>query len=434
MPAGVGFKIEAGQQVHLNLHVFNIGEAALTGTSGVEIQTISADEVVHEAETFLPGAFGFAIPQNQEYSYSSNCDIAEEQYIFALFRAACISSAGTSSPSSPSAARRRSCGTKTTSSRPRPSLRSIQSSFSPGDRITSTCSWFYPPNPDGPETVQQGDSSTEEMCFGITMRYPRLNLDLNSEPSCTDEQDFWCAKGPIRRASNMGIDRKRVAGQTGGRGGAGPPAPQEQVIAAPTLGRAWHPSCRRARRIRTKERLMARPRFSLSTVTLAGLLALGGIGACSTATAEDRDLIEGSDDGEAGEAPDDPQDDGDDAPSEDDGETTDKIRPATSTPICSPPPHIVYDGGIEAGARHRRCSEPLGGCRQHRRESEQLAEAAVAGAARRSGRDVSASRRLLGDVRMSELEACASVEERPVIEFSPILRVECISGKRSVTS
>ena len=79
---------------------------------------------------------------------------------------------------------------------------------------------------------------------------------------------------------------------------------------------------------------MARPRFSLSTVTLAGLLALGGIGACSTATAEDRDLIEGSDDGEAGEAPDDPQDDGADAPSEDDGETTDKIRPATSTPIC----------------------------------------------------------------------------------------------------
>src|SRR5687768_365323 len=56
MPAGVGFKIEAGQQVHLNLHVFNTGDAALTGTSGVEIQTISADEVVHEAETFLPGA------------------------------------------------------------------------------------------------------------------------------------------------------------------------------------------------------------------------------------------------------------------------------------------------------------------------------------------------------------------------------------------
>jgi hypothetical protein len=46
---------------------------------------------------------------------------------------------------------------------------------------------------------------------------------------------------------------------------------------------------------------MARPRSSLSTVTLAGLL--GGIGACSTATAEDRDLIERSDDGEAGQAP-----------------------------------------------------------------------------------------------------------------------------------
>ena len=60
----------------------------------------------------------------------------------------------------------------------------------PGDRITSTCSWFYPANPDGPETVLQGDSSTEEMCFGITMRYPRLNLDLDSEPSCTDEEDF----------------------------------------------------------------------------------------------------------------------------------------------------------------------------------------------------------------------------------------------------
>jgi hypothetical protein len=189
MPAGVGFKIEAGQQVHLNLHVFNTGEAALTGTSGVEIQTISADEVVHEAETFLPGAFGFAIPQNQEYSYSSNCDIAEEQYIFALFPH--MHQLGRHFKSE------LTIGGETQvlwdedyqfEAQTFASFDPIK--LSPGDRITSTCSWFYPPNPDGPETVQQGDSSTEEMCFGITMRYPRLNLDLNSEPSCTDEQDF----------------------------------------------------------------------------------------------------------------------------------------------------------------------------------------------------------------------------------------------------
>ena len=185
LPAGVGFRIAAGQQIHLNLHLFNTSDAATSGTSGVEVQTLPADAVEHEAEMFAPGAFGFQIPQNQEYSYSSNCDITEEQHIFALFPhmhqlgrhlKTEITTGGETSTLWDEDYR--FDGQTFTSFEP--------VTLRPGDRIRTTCTWFLPPDPDRLTVIGWGNSSKEEMCYAIMMRYPRL-IGPGDSIDCTDE-------------------------------------------------------------------------------------------------------------------------------------------------------------------------------------------------------------------------------------------------------
>src|SRR5262245_30004364 len=79
LPEGVGVKIPAGMQVHVNLHLFNVTEGQMTGRSGVEILPLTASEVVNEAEMFLPGPFNFMLPPNQQSTATGTCTLAEEQ-------------------------------------------------------------------------------------------------------------------------------------------------------------------------------------------------------------------------------------------------------------------------------------------------------------------------------------------------------------------
>jgi copper type II ascorbate-dependent monooxygenase-like protein len=185
MPPGVGVVIEAGQQIHVNLHVFNTGTSTLSGTSGVEILPLDRSAVEHEAEVFPPGPYGFQIPPNQEYSFSSTCPIREEQHIFAIF---------------PHMHQRgRHLKSELTIGGQRQVLWDDDFQFdaqqyarfdpiqlSAGDTVTTTCTWFYEQEPGGRPMITWGQSSEDEMCFGILMRYPRVSRpeDLGR---CTDE-------------------------------------------------------------------------------------------------------------------------------------------------------------------------------------------------------------------------------------------------------
>jgi hypothetical protein len=186
LPDGVGVIIEAGQQVHLNLHVFNTGSAVLEGTSGVEVLTLAADAVEHEAEMFLPGPYGFQIPPNQEYSYGSNCAITAEQHIFALFPH--MHQLGTHFKTE------LTVGGVSQVLWDKEYLFDAQefARFEPvtlnaGDTIRTTCTWMYPQEPGGRPVIGWGDSSQDEMCFSIMMRWPRLNVPEEGI-GCTDEQ------------------------------------------------------------------------------------------------------------------------------------------------------------------------------------------------------------------------------------------------------
>jgi Copper type II ascorbate-dependent monooxygenase, C-terminal domain len=54
-PPGIGMKITAGQQVHINLHLFNAGDSTLTGTSGIDVKEVAQADVQHEARTAIWG-------------------------------------------------------------------------------------------------------------------------------------------------------------------------------------------------------------------------------------------------------------------------------------------------------------------------------------------------------------------------------------------
>ena len=61
-PEGVGLKLGAGQQVHINLHLYNTGDEVLTGLSGVEVREIEASAVQHEARVEINGPDTLNIP------------------------------------------------------------------------------------------------------------------------------------------------------------------------------------------------------------------------------------------------------------------------------------------------------------------------------------------------------------------------------------
>lgn len=54
-PAGVAVKISAGEQINLNLHLFNATPDTISGTSAIEVLPVDASEVQHEAIAVLAG-------------------------------------------------------------------------------------------------------------------------------------------------------------------------------------------------------------------------------------------------------------------------------------------------------------------------------------------------------------------------------------------
>jgi Copper type II ascorbate-dependent monooxygenase, C-terminal domain len=66
LPPGVAIKLPAGTYINLNLHIANRSDDALSGTSGIEVQTIDASEVVHEADMMFLGTFGIHIPPTSQ--------------------------------------------------------------------------------------------------------------------------------------------------------------------------------------------------------------------------------------------------------------------------------------------------------------------------------------------------------------------------------
>src|SRR5262249_34835268 len=82
LPAGVGTKILEGQQVMLNLHLYNTSDAPLSGRSGVRIKELDASAVVNVADAMLVGPLSFTVATGLS-TVDGKCTLFKNQTIFA---------------------------------------------------------------------------------------------------------------------------------------------------------------------------------------------------------------------------------------------------------------------------------------------------------------------------------------------------------------
>ncbi len=166
-PPGVGLKISAGQSVVLQLHIFNPSPDALNETSGIEVIELSPEDVVEEADIFLPGPLGLNIPPHQETTISGTCTVDAPQNIFALFPH--MHQLGAHFKTTLSLGGEvQVLHDEDYSFDHQPFLSFEPIALAPGDQIETACTW----NNTGDQDLHWGESSTAEMCFSILYRWP----------------------------------------------------------------------------------------------------------------------------------------------------------------------------------------------------------------------------------------------------------------------
>jgi hypothetical protein len=167
-PAGVGIKVSAGQQLHLNLHLFNTSDEALTGETAIWVKAAPTPPATL-AEMVLAGPVSIEIPANgQPYSVSGQCTATNAYTLFAVWPH--MHKLGTQQKVELLR------GTTATVLHDRPFKFDEQSYFvmSPmaevasGDAIRVTCTYV---NTTG-AVVTYGDGAANEMCFSGLYRFP----------------------------------------------------------------------------------------------------------------------------------------------------------------------------------------------------------------------------------------------------------------------
>jgi hypothetical protein len=170
-PEGVAIHIPAGTQLLLNLHLFNVSDAALQGVSGTEVKTLAADEVVHVAEAVLAGkTFNLNVPDGGESTQIGYCTMDADVTVLSV--SPHMHQLGTHAK----IVAELDSGEMTLHDAAydfyeqkvyplAPSLPMAQ-----GDRLRVECTYVNNTGAD----VSFGDSSTEEMCFSGIYRYPAL--------------------------------------------------------------------------------------------------------------------------------------------------------------------------------------------------------------------------------------------------------------------
>jgi hypothetical protein len=83
LPSGVAVKIAKGQQLHLNLHLFNAGASPLSGTSSISVVTAPPDQIEHEAELHIWGkGDGLTVAPNTTSTQTAACTVQSASTLF----------------------------------------------------------------------------------------------------------------------------------------------------------------------------------------------------------------------------------------------------------------------------------------------------------------------------------------------------------------
>ena len=168
LPKGVAVNVRKGTQLILNLHLFNTGDADLSGTSGTRIRTVAASDAPVIAEHLLAGTVRVDLPPLQTTSTTGYCTMSTDATIFAV-----TPHMHTLGVYAKIVAERAQGGEAVLYDGPYDFNEQRYYPIEPvavqkGDRVRVECQH----NNTRPERVTFGESTLEEMCFAGIYRYP----------------------------------------------------------------------------------------------------------------------------------------------------------------------------------------------------------------------------------------------------------------------
>ena len=167
-PPGVAVKLEAGDKVLLNLHLFNASPNPLEGTSGIEIQRIDSSAVEHEAESVLAGTLSLLIPPNSTVTETGYCTLPSAVTLFAVAPHMHQIGEHMKVTATNAGGDHVVLDADYSFDEQRHYPVDPQIPLESGDQIRVDCRYANPTN----ETVTWGDSSNAEMCFAGLYIYP----------------------------------------------------------------------------------------------------------------------------------------------------------------------------------------------------------------------------------------------------------------------
>ena len=167
MPEGVAVHLRAGQQIVLDLHLYNFSSSPLAETSAIDVLTVDPGSVTDEAEVVLVGNVSFNVTGPGLRMVDGRCSIDANTNFFAVFphmhQLGHHALVEVDSGGSAQTVYDEDYDFEQQFFREVPPI-----PVGAGDEIRITCTYDIPDS----RTVGFGESSDEEMCFAISYLYP----------------------------------------------------------------------------------------------------------------------------------------------------------------------------------------------------------------------------------------------------------------------
>jgi hypothetical protein len=175
-PEGVGTLLRAGEQLLLNLHLYNTSNQPISGRSGMAVARRDPARVEYRSDATLMGPIAISLPPKQTTTVSGGCTFKQQGTLFAVMphmhRLGRHLKAVAERAGHPDVVVHDGpFDFEEQSNRGIPPL-----TFLAGDRLRVECTYSN----DTEREVTFGESTTDEMCFLAVARYPGAG-----EPGCT---------------------------------------------------------------------------------------------------------------------------------------------------------------------------------------------------------------------------------------------------------
>ncbi len=164
MPDGVAIHVKPGDQLLMNLHLFNAGDTALSGTAGIEIMPTVAVDAAHQAAVVLAGKASGLSVQPGMATQTGTCTTPGGHTIFAV--APHMHTRGIHMKVSYGARVLHDDDYSFDEQRFHVLAPVVQTVL--GQKLQIECTYFN----ETAATIGFGESTTQEMCFALTFVYP----------------------------------------------------------------------------------------------------------------------------------------------------------------------------------------------------------------------------------------------------------------------